>query len=101
MVFTLKQLSEDEKIRMQCEARERYERNLLSEYASGYKLGTTEGRAQGIEEGRAQGIVESGIESGLTAEAIKNKLIERLNITMKKASDYYNRFADNGIQAAR
>ena len=93
MVFTLKQLSEDEKIRMQCEARERYERNLLSEYASGYKLGTTEGRAQGI--------VESGIESGWTEEAIKNKLVERLNITMKEASDYYNRFADNGIKTAR
>ena len=39
MVFTLKQLGEDEKIRMQCQAREDYERCLLSEYNAGKREG--------------------------------------------------------------
>ena len=40
MVVTMKKLSEDEKIRMQCEAREDYERCLLSEYSAGKREGT-------------------------------------------------------------
>ena len=43
MVVTMKQLSEDEKIRMQCEAREDYERCLITEYNAG--------RQDGIEQG--------------------------------------------------
>lgn len=43
MVLTLKKLSEDEKIRMQCEAREDYERCLLSEYSAGKREGIEQG----------------------------------------------------------
>ena len=39
MVVTMKKLSEDEKIRMQCEAREDYERCLLTEYNAGKQEG--------------------------------------------------------------
>ena len=39
MVVTMKKLSEDEKIRMQCEAREDYERSLLTEYNAGKSEG--------------------------------------------------------------
>ena len=35
----MKKLSEDEKIRMQCEAREDYERCLLTEYNAGKREG--------------------------------------------------------------
>ena len=42
-VVTLRQLSEDEKIRMQCEARERYEHDI----ASYIKQGRNEGREEG------------------------------------------------------
>ena len=45
MVVTMKKLSEDEKIRMQCEAREDYERSLLTEYNAG--------KSEGIEQGIA------------------------------------------------
>ena len=48
MVVTMKKLSEDEKIRMQCEAREDYERSLLTEYNAG--------KSEGIEQGLQQGI---------------------------------------------
>ena len=49
MVVTMRKLSEDEKIRMQCEAREDYERSLLTEY----NAGKSEGIEQGIEQGIA------------------------------------------------
>lgn len=49
MVFTLKQLGEDEKIRMQCQAREDYERCLLSEYNAGKREGIELGIERGIE----------------------------------------------------
>ena len=49
MVVTMKKLSEDEKIRMQCEAREDYERSLLTEY----NAGKSEGIEQGIQQGLA------------------------------------------------
>ena len=39
MVVTMKKLSEDERIRMQCEAREDYERCLITEYNAGKQDG--------------------------------------------------------------
>ena len=43
MVVTMKKLSEDEKIRMQCEAREDYERCLITEYNAGKQDGIEQG----------------------------------------------------------
>ena len=43
MVVTMNQLSEDEKIRMQCEAREDYERCLITEYNAGKQDGIEQG----------------------------------------------------------
>ena len=54
MVVTMKQLSEDEKIRMQCEAREDYERCLITEYNAGKQDGIEQGIEQGIERGRIE-----------------------------------------------
>ena len=53
MVVTMKKLSEDEKIRMQCEAREDYERSLLTEYNAGKSEGIEQGIQQGIQQGIA------------------------------------------------
>ena len=43
MVVTMRQLSEDEKVRMQCEAREDYERCLITEYNAGKQDGIEQG----------------------------------------------------------
>ena len=43
MVVTMKKLSEEEKIRMQCEAREDYERCLITEYNAGKQDGIEQG----------------------------------------------------------
>ncbi|MEE0523791.1 MAG: hypothetical protein UC384_08290, partial [Lachnospira sp.] len=53
MVVTMTKLSEDEKIRMQCEAREDYERSLLTEYNAGKSEGIEQGLQQGIQQGIA------------------------------------------------
>ena len=51
-VVTLRQLSEEEKIRLQCEARERYR----MDWQSSMRTSREQGRAEGREEGRAEGI---------------------------------------------
>lgn len=63
MAVVLKELSEDEKIRQQCQARDDYERRLIGQYNHGYKAGVDNGIEQGIKKGIKQGI-EQGIEQG-------------------------------------
>ena len=75
MVVTMKKLSEDEKIRMQCEAREDYERCLLSEFNAGKR----EGRAEG-ERKRDQDLISSWIKKGKTIAEIAEYL--------EKSEDY-------------
>ena len=82
MVVTMKKLSEDEKIRMQCEAREDYERCLLSEYSAGKHEGIEEGIEKGIEQG-----IEKGIEQGteITQKKLLHNLMESQKITEDEA----------------
>ncbi len=51
-VYTLRNLTEDEKIRLECEARDRYEHDRASLYGSGLREGLETGLKQGIERGR-------------------------------------------------
>lgn len=53
-IVTIAQLSEDEKIRQQCERREKYERDRISAINFGKAEGRAEGLAQGILEGQDQ-----------------------------------------------
>lgn len=43
-VYTLRNLTEDEKIRLECEARDRYEHDRASLYGSGLREGLERGR---------------------------------------------------------
>ena len=76
MVVTMKKLSEDEKIRMQCEAREDYERCLLSEFNAGKRegeeIGEQRGRSMGEEIGEKRGKDET-----------EKKLVQHLMQSMK------------------
>lgn len=66
-------MSDDEKIREQCEARERYNRDM----ASAIETGRLEGHARGLSEGLAQGethlssLINLLLEEGLTDEIPK------------------------------
>ena len=54
-IVTLHELTEDEKIRQQYEARERYEWDMASATATGLRKGREEGFVQGKQEGFVQG----------------------------------------------
>ena len=77
MVVTMKKLSEDEKIRMQCEAREDYERSLLTEYNAGKSEGIQQGIQQGIASERRNTEKERQRADALAAE------VERLRALLK------------------
>lgn len=77
MVVTMKKLSEDEKIRMQCEAREDYERSLLTEYNAGKSEGIEQGIQQGIASERGNTEKERQRADALAAE------VERLRALLK------------------
>ena len=83
MVVTMKKLSEDEKIRMQCEAREDYERSLLTEYNAGKSEGiaserrNTEKERQRAEKESQRAEKESQRTDALAAE------VERLRALLK------------------
>lgn len=71
MVSHLRELSEDERLRQQLQAREDYERRLVGQYRQGIELG----KEQGIELGKEQGI-ELGKEQGIELE--RRNMIDRL-----------------------
>ena len=54
-VYTLRNLTEDEKIRLECEARDRYEHDRASLYGSGVREGMRRGMEEGMKQGEKQG----------------------------------------------
>ena len=80
MVTHLKELSEDEKIRQQCAARDDYERRLIGEYNRGERDGRESGRLEGKLEGKIEGILEGNV------NAVRN-LIVTLKLTADQAMD--------------
>ena len=76
---TLKQLTADEKIRMQCQAREDYEHDRATLLRQGREEGEKIGEARGIEIGEARGEAR-GIEIG------ENRGIEK---SIKKLAEAY------------
>ena len=72
-VVTLRELSEDEKIRLQCEARERYQMDWQSSMRTSREKGRAEGRAEGIASGelkKAQEVASALAEKGMPVEEI-------------------------------
>ena len=72
-VVTLRELSEDEKIRQQCEARERYQMDWQSSMRTSREKGRAEGRAEGIDSGelkKAQEVASALAEKGMPVEEI-------------------------------
>ena len=89
-VVTLAKLSEDEKIRMECEAREKYERDIRSLKAANYKKGYNEGYNGGYNEGYDSGRnstiskqIKQNLESGKKLEDV----VEFLGISLEEAKE--------------
>lgn len=66
---TMRELTADDKIRLQCEARERYEMDRRSLLNNGVKKGIQQGIEQGIEQGKLLGAQEQkAIDDAILAE---------------------------------
>ncbi|SHJ39681.1 conserved hypothetical protein (putative transposase or invertase) [Hespellia stercorisuis DSM 15480] len=87
-VLTLKELTEDEKIQLQCEAREMYEHTM----ASAERFGRIEGKREGKIEGKIEGkreTAEKMLRDGMDDEQIQKytglsqKDIEEIRHTVK------------------
>ncbi|MBR1931371.1 MAG: Rpn family recombination-promoting nuclease/putative transposase [Lachnospiraceae bacterium] len=80
-VVTIRELTEDDKIRMQCEAREKYEHDIASYIGMGRREGLEEGERIGREEGerigQEQGIARlSGLISRLQQEGRSELIVQ-------------------------
>lgn len=52
-----------------------------------------EGREEGREEGKAEEIVETGLEFHLSEQEILERLQRKLNISLSKAQEYFQRYS--------
>jgi flagellar biosynthesis/type III secretory pathway protein FliH len=84
----LHQLSEEEKIQLQCEARERYYMDMSSERKAGIRQGRELGREQGLKLGREQGL-QLGREQGRSEyqELLRRLLADNRLEDLKRAAD--------------
>lgn len=78
-VATIQKLNADERIRMQCEAQEKYEHDMASAYGAGIE--------QGIEQG-IRAMILDNIEENVPLERICEKLQKRFEISEKEAQEY-------------
>ena len=69
-VCTIQELTADERVRLQCEARERYERDWNSEMSAMHKKG-----------------LQEGIQTGIQQERERNRLEQQKNLELIKAKD--------------
>ena len=88
-VVTLRELSEDEKIRLQCEARERYQMDWQSSMRTSREKGREEGRKEGRESGRKEIIelmnilINSGRQEDMKRAIEDEEYMERLMKELK------------------
>ncbi len=86
--FTLHEMSEDEKIRQQCLARERYERDRASAIEYGIKQGIECGIERGIEKGRLDILMELVTDGSMSLAKAAEKVslsVEEFASKMKDA----------------
>ena len=84
----LKELSEDERTRLQVEAREKYRRDVESYIEGARNEGELKGRQEGIIQGKQEGIIQ-GKQEGIIEGELKGKQeiainLFRMNIPMEK-----------------
>ena len=96
---TIKKLNADERIKMQCEAREQLEHDMASAYhhgvdvgeKRGMKLGEERGMKLGEERGRKAGIrafVETCKELGIPEQEIAEKLQDKFDLSEQEVKSY-------------
>ena len=92
---TIKKLNADERIKMQCEAREQLEHDMASAYHHGVDVGEKRGEERGMklgeERGRKAGIrafVETCKELGIPEQEIAEKLQDKFDLSEQEVKSY-------------
>ena len=88
---TIKKLNADEKIKMQCEAREQLEHDMASAYYHGVDVGEKRGMKLGEERGKKAGIrafVETCKELGIPEQEIAEKLQDKFDLSEQEVKSY-------------
>ena len=88
---TIKKLNADEKIKMQCEAREQLEHDMAWAYHHGVDVGEKRGMKLGEERGKKAGIrafVETCKELGIPEQEIAEKLQDKFDLSEQEVKSY-------------
>ncbi|MDO4274760.1 MAG: Rpn family recombination-promoting nuclease/putative transposase [Eubacteriales bacterium] len=88
-VVTLRNLTEDEQVKLQCMARQRYEADRKSIFMSGEEKGRKEGRLEGI-----RALILDNLEEKKTEEQIVEKLMKRFTLSQKEAEELLCKYAE-------
>lgn len=84
-VMTLHNLTADEKIQMQCEARKRYECDMATVRSEGRREGLEKGHQLGLSEGLSKGTVATLQSIGYSKSDIKKHLVSKSDMTPEEA----------------
>ena len=88
---TIKKLNADERIKMQCEAREQLEHDMAWAYHHGVDVGEKRGMKLGEERGKKAGIrafVETCKELGIPEQEIAEKLQDKFDLSEQEVKSY-------------
>ena len=88
---TIQKLNADEKIKMQCEAREQLEHDMAWAYHHGVDVGEKRGMKLGEERGKKAGIrafVETCKELGIPEQEIAEKLQDKFDLSEQEVKSY-------------
>lgn len=88
-VTTIQKLNADERIRMQCEAQEKYEHDMASAYGAGIEQGISQGVEQGI-----RAMILDNLEENVAHERICKKLQKRFEISEQEAKNYIAEYGE-------
>lgn len=86
---TMYDVSAEENIRLQCEARLRYEEDRATLFATGKRQGMQQGIQQGIQQGM-EALVKDNLEEGISKERILQKLQQYFGLTIEQAEECYD-----------
>lgn len=86
-VTTIQKLNADERIKMQCEAQEKYEHDMASAYSAGISQGVEQGIEMGIKV-----LILDNLETGIMPEQICEKLQKRFGVSEQKAREYIGKY---------
>ena len=84
---TIKKLNADEKIKMQCEAREQLEHDMASAYYHGVDVGEKRGEERGRKAG-IRAFVETCKELGIPEQEIAEKLQDKFDLSEQEVKSY-------------